>query len=87
MAFNRDFTSHPSQDDYDLIETLYDSEDSFLVWLCGGRRSTPYFRYTTKGYNLRDVYNMQTVGSFGSGYPGSIYVNAPEFSVGLRQSV
>lgn len=85
-SFSLDFTSHPKQNDYDLIESLYDRSTSFLVWPCGGRRGTTYIRFPIKGYNLKDIFNMQTTGGFGSGYPNSIYINAPNFSAALREA-
>jgi hypothetical protein len=86
VSFNIDFVNYPSQADYDLARTLYNSDDSFLVWLCGGRRGSGYFRYNIEGYGLSHIYNMQTTGKMGQGYPNNIYVNAPEFSIALRNS-
>lgn len=82
-----EFISHPSQSDMNLISTLFDEENSFLVWLCGGKRGTTSFRFDIKGYGLRDVYNMQIAGGIAPNYPGSIYVTAPNNIVNLRASV
>lgn len=87
VNFSMTFESHPSEADMDLIETLYNSQNSFLVWLCGGKRSTPNFRFTVKGYKLRDIYNMQTSGGITPGYPGSIYVNAPSNTIAFVNSI
>lgn len=86
-SFALNFTSHPSQADMNLVNTLYDEEDSFLVWLCGGRRGTTYFRYELKGYRLRDILNMQVDGSTTPNYPNSIYVNAPNNSIKFVPSI
>jgi hypothetical protein len=86
-SFNLNFKSHPSQSDMNLITTLYDEENSFLVWLCGGRRGTTYFRYEVKGYRLRDILNMQVDGSITPNYPKSIYVNAPNNSINFEPSI
>jgi hypothetical protein len=86
-SFSLNFKSHPSQSDMDLINTLYDEENSFIVWLCGGRRDSPYFRYDLKGYSLRDIYNMQIDGAITPNYPNSIYVNAPNNNIKLVASV
>jgi hypothetical protein len=86
-AFGLVFKSHPSQSDMDLITTLYDEENSFLVWLCGGRRSSPYFRFDIKGYRLRDILNMQTTGAITPNYQGNILVNAPNNSIRFVPSI
>lgn len=86
-SFSLNFKSHPSQSDMNLITTLYDEENSFLVWLCGGRRGTTYFRYEIKGYRLRDVLNMQVDGSITPNYPKSVYVNAPNNAIRFVPSV
>ena len=84
--FGLEFTSHPSESDMDLINTLFDEENSFLVWLCGGKRGSSSFRFDLKGYNLRDIYNMQISGGQSPNYPGSIYVNAPNNTISLVAS-
>jgi len=81
-----DFTNHGSQSDMDLITTLFDEDDSFLVWLCGGKRGTTAFRFLIKGYALTNIYNMQTVGGITPNYPNTIYVNAPNNTVNLKAS-
>ena len=86
-SFSLGFKNHPSQSDMDLINTLYDEEKSFLVWLCGGRRGTTYFRYELKGYRLRDILNMQVDGATTPNYPNSIYVNAPNNSIKFLPSI
>lgn len=86
-SFSLGFKNHPSQADMDLINTLYDEEKSFLVWLCGGRRGTTYFRYELKGYRLRDILNMQVDGATTPNYPNSIYVNAPNNSIKFAPSI
>jgi hypothetical protein len=81
------FSNYPKQADIDLLTTLYDREESFLVWFCGGRRGTTYFRFNNKGFGLRDIFNMQTPGVLTPSYPGSIYINAPNASIDLVESV
>jgi len=45
--------------DIDLMYQLFDREDDFLVWLCGGRRGDTYYRYSIRGFRLRDVKQVQ----------------------------
>lgn len=87
VGLSLEFTSHPSQSDMNLLTTLHDRDKSFLVWLCGGKRSTSDFRFQVKGYRLRDIFNMQTPGPITPGFPNSIYINAPNNSINLVQSV
>lgn len=85
--FSLVFKSHPSQTDMDLINTLFDESNSFLVWLCGGRRGTTFFRFNIKGFRIFDIFNMQTSGSISPSYPTTIYVNAPNNVLNLVASV
>lgn len=87
VAVSLAFGNHPSQSDMNLLTTLYNRDKSFLVWLCGGRRGSTYFRFDLKGYGLRDVFNMQVPGGINPSYPGSIYVNAPNNSIALVNSI
>jgi len=59
--------------DLAIIETLYDSVDGFLVWLCGG--STSQFSSVRKGYRLEDLYLMKCMDDY-----------VPEFYEGLYKS-
>jgi len=86
-SFGLEFESYPSQADMDLINVLFDESKSFLVWLCGGRRGSDYFRFDIKGFRLPDIYNMQTSGSINPSYPLTTYVNAPNNTLTLVASV
>lgn len=73
--------------DLDLAMTLFDSEDPFLVWLCGGRRGGSYFRYTLRGFRLRDIYLMQLVKRVSLEYHGGGYLNPVSVDLHLREHV
>ena len=87
MAFALDFQNHGNQADMDLITTLYNRDKSFLVWPSGGRSGSSYFKYEVKGYNLRDIFNMQTSGGISPSWPGSIYLTAPNNAIAFVQSI
>jgi hypothetical protein len=70
------FGVYPGQSDYDLTETLYDSIDPFIVWLCGGKRGATSFRFTKMGFGLNDIFHMQTVGEQNATYESGVYINA-----------
>lgn len=59
--FSTDLEVKILSDDTDLtvVEDLYDSNDGFLLWLCGG--SETQFSSVRKGYRLEDIYLMKCV--------------------------
>lgn len=78
-SFDMDFRNYPATSsynaDFDLIMTLQDLEDPFLVWLCGGKRGTNFFRYTLRGYRLQDMYQMAISKPLKINYTDNIYSN------------
>lgn len=86
-TFKMGFRSYPVQADIDLIEALHEREDSFLVWLCGGRYGTDYFTISQRGWRLEDIYNMQVNKPLGANYSKGIYVNGVDTSIPLVEVV
>ncbi len=68
------FKTHPYQVDIDLIQSLFDSETPFLVYLCGGRNGSPYFKIEQANWRLKDIYNMQLTGKIGNEFEKGVYV-------------
>ncbi len=87
LSFKRYPVSTTYQADFDLILSLQDSEDPFLVWLCGGRRGTSYFRYTIRGFRLKDLVQMQITKPMKLEYVENIYVNPLNASINLEESI
>ena len=77
-----DFTA-----DLDLIYTLYDRDEGFLAWLCGGRRSTTYFRYALRGFRLRDAIEMKISKDLKPKYLSGIYLNPVSLNFTMRESI
>lgn len=50
------FPPSKTVNDYDIIETMFDSFNGFLVWLCGGDESL--FYTDVQGFRLKDIYLM-----------------------------
>ena len=73
--------------DLDLMFTLFDRENDFLVWLCGGRRGTDYFKYTLRGFRLQDIYQMQVSKPLKVKYSKNLYPGQAEFSVSLEEVI
>lgn len=84
-----EFKDYPASlsDDIDLIFNFFDIEQTFLVWLCGGRRGSTYFKKQLKGYRLRDIYSVQTQGAISPDYRGNVYKNPVSFRLALSEAV
>lgn len=49
-------------DDLDLVETLYDMSEGFLVWLCGGDEDQ--FSSRRQGYRMEDIFLMRCANEY-----------------------
>jgi hypothetical protein len=83
------FRNYPASlsDDIDLAFRLHDLEDNFLVWICGGRQGSTYFRKQMRGYRLKDVIPVQLVKAIEPTYSNSVYVNTVNFNIALQEDV
>lgn len=79
--------SHPYQVDLDLVDTLFNSEESFLVYPCGGRYGSTYFRLDQKGFGIDDVFNMQLVGALDSKYEKGVYTLGASKNITLEEHI
>lgn len=90
-GFTLNFKRYPSSTDFhpdlDLVMELQDTEDPFLVWLCGGRRGTSYFRYTIRGFRLKDLYQMQVTKPLKLEYSDNVYINGINSALNLEESI
>lgn len=84
-----DFKDYPNRlsDDVDLMFELHDTDDTFLIWICGGRFGSNYFRKTLRGYRLRDVIAVQMVSALKPVYSDNVYVNQVNFSTQFEEAV
>lgn len=73
--------------DVDLIFTLFDTDDPFLVWLPGARTGGNFFGYEQRGWRLRDIYQMQMVGNLDVRYLQNVYLNPTSFVVSLVEAI
>jgi hypothetical protein len=67
------FKTHPFQNDLDIIETLFNREDTFLVYPCGGRTGTDYFKIEQINWRLKDIYNMQIINKLKNEFEKGVY--------------
>jgi hypothetical protein len=69
------FSNYPGQADMTIIETLQDSDEDFIIWLCGGREGTDYFQYLLKGWKIDDLYLGNLTNPLPLSYVRNIYIN------------
>lgn len=84
-----DFANYPASlsSDIDAMFTLHDTEQTFLVWLCGGKSNSPYFSKQMRGYRLRDLIPVQIVAPIKPQYSNNVFVNSVNFSISLQEAV
>lgn len=54
------FNTYPEGDDIDLVKTLQNRTQEFLVWVCGGDENQ--FKYDIEPFRLQDIYLVNEVG-------------------------
>jgi hypothetical protein len=72
-----------SDADLTLVEALYDSNEGFLVSLCGGVETQ--FKTIRKGYRLEDVFLMKPSNELSMDYLNGIYGTGVKVQVALTQ--
>lgn len=84
-----DFKDYPPSlsDDVDLIFSLHDFESTFLIWICGGKQGSSFFRKQMRGYRLRDIFSVQLVQSLKPVYSDNVYVNSVNFSAAFQEAI
>lgn len=73
--------------DIDLMFSLHDRDTNFLIWVCGGRRGSTYFKKQLRGYRLRDVVEMQVAAPIKPMYSDNIFANQINFEVKMEEVV
>ena len=62
-------------------------EETFLIWICGGRSGSQYFRKQMRGYRLKDVIPVQLIEELKPIYSKNVYTNSVNFSAKFQESV
>lgn len=78
------FKNYVSNSDQTLISSIFDRDRPLLIWPCGGYQK---FRYSIDGFNLNDIFKMQTLGRFSTGLSGGSYAGVMDFNVKFVESV
>jgi len=84
---NISFKAYPYKTDFDLLNSLYESNTPFFVWLCGGRFESKFFRIPIKGFDLKDLFLLQTRGKFNPKYFKNVYINGWDAKVKMVSSI
>jgi hypothetical protein len=71
-------------DDWALIESMFDSFDGFLVWLCGG--STADHFTAVQGFRKKDIYLMACANDLDTEWTGGRFANGLDCEITLVES-
>lgn len=72
-------------DDLAIIESLYDSHEGFLVWLCGG--SETQFKTIRQGYRLEDIFLMKCSNEYSPLYRDGLYKTGIKIQMDLEETI
>ena len=75
------------QGDITLLNTIYETQDPFLIWLCGGKHGISSFSAEFKNWRLKDLYQVQTFGQIRTVWRNNIYTSSPITSVRVAEEV
>ncbi len=79
FGFDVRFKNYPTSDvynvDIDLALTLFETEDPFIVYACGGRYESQHFKKAIPGFRLKDAFLVQINKAYKLKYLKNIYVN------------
>lgn len=70
-------SEHTEQADIDLMNTVYERQNPFIIWLCGGKFGTDNFSVNFKNWRLQDIYQVQTFGSMQTTFRNNVYISSP----------
>lgn len=77
--------TYPGQADLDLLDSLHDINEPFLIYPCGGKPDQ--FRFTIRGFRDEDVFQVQTNGKVTNGFTNNIYVMGVDSSYNFVEVV
>jgi len=81
------FRAYPGQNDADLLSTLLEGDDPFLIWLCGGVSGSGYFNYTIRGFDIDEIYLCQMNSGLMTSYTRNIYLNSWNSQISVVETV
>lgn len=72
-----------SDQDLSVVETMYGSNEGFLVWLCGGDETQ--FSSKRVGYRLEDIYLMKCTNNYQPEWYQGIYTTGLNLTISLAE--
>lgn len=81
------FKTHPFQNDLDIVEELFNREETFLVYPCGARSGSIYFKVDQMNWRLKDIYNMQLTGGLKNEFEKGVYTLGFNKSITLEEHI
>lgn len=74
--------------DITILNTLYEKQEPFLIWLSGGKFGSSNFSVTNfKSWRLKDLYQVQSFGDMESEFANNVYVGSPMTSLKVREEI
>ncbi len=80
-------SEHTDQGDINIIESMYESQEPFLIWLCGGKYGTDNFAVDFKNWRLQDLYQVQTYNNLKTIWRDNSYIGSPMTGIKLAEEV
>ena len=80
-------SEHTDQGDVTIIESMYESQDPFLIWLCGGKFGTSNFSVEMKNWRLKDLYQVQTYNNLKTLWRDNSYIGSPMMGIKFAEEV
>jgi hypothetical protein len=78
---------YTNQADVTLFKDLYEIQNPFLIWLCGGRFGTEFFSVEFSNWRLQDLFQVQTTGKIKTTFANNVYTCAPQSSLKFVEEV
>lgn len=76
-----------SQGDVDIFNAVYERQEPFIIWLCGGKYGSGNFSISFKNWRLKDVYQVQTFGAINTTWNNNVYVNNPKMQIRVAEEI
>ena len=87
--FDISFKNYPADipTDLNLLISMFDDDSPSLVWLCGGRRNSPFFKFTIAGFRLRDLIQMHISNPFKDSYKNNFYNGVVKMKARMKETI
>ena len=78
---------YTSQNDINIFNSLYEGQEPFLIWLCGGKFGEENFSVEFKNWRLIDLFQVQTSGRIVTTFRSNVYTCSPLITVRFIEEV